>query len=168
MYMLPILFFFIFILTKIIAPYDSRFSEGKYVAVKNKKAAKLLIDKKSFYSRDVTLQKDRNKMTVAGLIFYLCLAFVIILTAVLLIIPQIPCTPFEIDAAKLYLRADTLNGKIAIVSATVLLCSEFVYTALLVFKSRKTVEEKKTRVFLCIVAALTAFCGIFAAISCFI
>ena len=46
MYMLPILFFFIFILTKIIAPYDSRFSEGKYVAVKNKKAAKLLIDKK--------------------------------------------------------------------------------------------------------------------------
>ena len=107
-------------------------------------------------------------MTVAGLIFYLCLAFVIFLTAVLLIIPQIPCTPFEIDAAKLYLRADTLNGKIAIVSATVLLCCEFVYTALLVFKSRKTVEEKKTRVFLCIVAALTAFCGIFAAISCFI
>ena len=120
MYMLPIALIFTIIFARIGTTYDSRNSRGKYITIKNKALAKLLIEKEHFLDKGkCTLQKDRNKMSIIGLIFYLCNLFIIILTLILLLLPQIPCEPFEIDATKIYLFADTINTKIRVLHTPV-------------------------------------------------
>ncbi len=143
MYMFPLLLFFSIFFARFSTTYDSRNCTGKYIVIKNCTLAKLLVEKASFFDKGkYTLQKDRNKMSVIGLIFYLCNVFVITLFGVLLLLPQIPCAPLEIDATKLYLYADTVNTKIPIVLAIILLCVEFLHILALMFRYRKEVEQK--------------------------
>lgn len=150
MYMLPIALIFTIFFARISTTYDSRNSKGKYITIKRNTLAKVLIEKECFLDRKYTLQKDRNKMAVIGLIFYLCNLSIIILTLILLILPQIPCEPFEIDATKMYLFADTINSKIPIILTMILLCAEFLYFAIMLFSNIKKVEQKwiKTLIFL--------------------
>ena len=116
MYMLPILLFFILVFARISACYDSRTSKCKYITVKNNTLAKILIEKESFFDKGkYTLKKDRNKMSIVGLSFYLCVIFIVALTLFFCLLPKIPCEPFEFDATKMYFFADTLNQKIPII-----------------------------------------------------
>ena len=79
--MLPILLFFILVFARISTCYDSRISKCKYITVKNNTLAKILIEKESFFDKGkYTLKKDRNKMSIVGLSFYLCLIFIVVLT----------------------------------------------------------------------------------------
>ena len=109
-----------------------------------------MIEKEGFFDKGkYTLKKDRNKMSVVGLTFYLCTIFIIVLTVAFLLLPEIPCEPFELDATKMYLYADTLNQKIPIILSIILLSSELVYFAVLLFQSKKEIEQKwiKTLIF---------------------
>ena len=162
MYMLPIALIFSIVFARICTTYDSRSSRGKYITIKNKTLAKLLIEKEHFLDKGkCTLQKDRNKMSIIGLIFYLCNLFIIILTLILLLLPQIPCVPFEIDATKMYLFADTINSKIPICSTMILLCSEFFYFAIMMFRYIKNVEQKWIKYLMFIVSMIiTLVCGV--------
>ena len=97
--------------------------------------AKILIEKESFFDKGkYTLKKDRNKMSIVGLSFYLCVIFIVALTLFFCLLPKIPCEPFEFDATKMYLYADTLNQKRPIILSIILLCSEFVYFAVSLFQ----------------------------------
>ena len=150
MYMLPIALIFTIIFARISTTYDSRNSRGKYITIKSDALAKVLIEKECFLDKGkYTLQKDRNKMAVIGLIFYLCNLLIVILTFILLLLPKIPCAPFEIDATKMYLFADTINSKIPIILTMMLLCAELLYFAIMLFRYIKNVEQKwiKTLVF---------------------
>ena len=143
MYMLPILLFFILVFARISTCYDSRVSKCKYITVKNNTLAKILIEKESFFDKGkYTLKKDRNKMSIVGLSFYLCVIFIVALTLFFCLLPKIPCEPFEFDATKMYLYADTLNQKIPIILSIILLCSEFVYFAVSLFRYKKEIEQK--------------------------
>lgn len=142
MYMLPILLIFTVVFARISTTFDSRNSTGKYVTIKRDVLAKVLIAKECILDRRYTLQKDRNKMSVFGLIFYLCNIFIVMLTLILLLLPKIPCMPFEIDATKIYLFADTINSKIPIILTMILLCAEFFYFAIMLFRYIKNVEVK--------------------------
>ena len=115
----------------------------------------MLIEKEHFLDKGkYTLQKDRNKMSIIGLIFYLCNLFIIILTLILLLLPQIPCVPFEIDATKMHLFADTINSKIPICFTMILLCSEFSYFAIMMFRYIKNVERKWIKCLMFIVSMI--------------
>ena len=143
MYMLPILLFFILVFARITTCYDSRISKCKYITVKNNTLAKILIEKESFFDKGkYTLKKDRNKMSIAGLSFNLCVIFIVVLTLFFCLLPKIPCEPFEFDATKMYLYADALNQKIPIILSIILLCSEFVYFAVSLFRYKKEIEQK--------------------------
>ena len=84
MYMFPLLLFFTVIFARLSTTYDSRNSKGKYIVIKNRTLAKALIEKENFYYKGRhTLQKDRNKMSVIGLAFYLCNVFVVVLFGIL-------------------------------------------------------------------------------------
>ena len=142
-YMLPILLFFILVFARISTCCDSRISKCKYITVKNNTLAKILIEKESFFDKGkYTLKKDRNKMSIVGLSFYLCLIFIVVLILFFCLLPKIPCEPFEFDATKMYLYADTLNQKIPIILSIILLCSEFVYFAVSLFRYKKEIEQK--------------------------
>ena len=161
MYMLPIALIFTIVFARICTTYDSRNSKGKYITIKNKTLVKLLIEKEHFFDKGkCTLQKDRSKMSIIGLIFYLCNLFIIILTLIFLLLPQIPCTPFEIDAPKMYLFADTINSKIPIILTMILLCVEFLYFGVKLFKYIKNVEQKWIKALIFISSIIIEFvCG---------
>ena len=143
MYMLPILLFFILVFARISTCYDSRISKCKYITVKNNTLAKILIEKESFFDKGkYTLKKDRNKMSIVGLSFYLCLIFIVVLTLFFCLLPKIPCEPFEFDATKMYLYADTLNQKIPVILSIILLCSEILYFTVSLFQYKKKIEQK--------------------------
>ncbi len=155
MYILPILLFFLLVIARISACYDSRISKGKYITVKYNRLAIILIEKEHFlYKGKPTLKKDRNKMSVAGLIFYLCVIFIVLLILIFLLLPPIPCAPFSIDATKLYLFADTLNQKLPIIFSIMLLCSEFIYFAVLLFRYKKELKQKWIKVLVCLSSLL--------------
>lgn len=161
MQMLPIAFIFTIIFARICTTYDSRSSRGKYITIKNKTLAKLLIEKEHFLDKgEYTLQKDRNKMSIIGLTFYLCNLFIIILTLILLLLPQIPCAPFEIDATKMYLFANTINSKLSIVLTMILLCAEFLYFAIMLFRCIKNVEQKWLKILIFVISIIIGLdCG---------
>lgn len=160
MYMLPIVLIFTIILAKICTTYDSRNLRGKYIIIKSNTLAKVLIEKECFLDKGkYTLQKDRNKMSVAGLIFYLCNLFIIILTVIFLFLPKISCAPFEIDVTKMYLYADTINSKIPIVFIMILLCAEFIYFAVLLFQYKKEIEQKLIKVLVSVSSLLIGRCS---------
>ncbi len=151
MYTLPILLVFLLVIARICACYDSRISKGKYITVKHDRLAKILIEKEHFlYKGKHTLKKDRNKMSVVGFIFYLCVIFLVVLLLIFLLLPPIPCTPFMMDATGLYLFADTLNQKIPIIFSIMLLCSEFIYFAVLLFRYKKELEQKWIKILVCL------------------
>ena len=151
MYILPIQIIFVLIFARICSCYDSRISKGKYVTIKNNTLAKLLIDNEHFfYKGKRTLKKDRNKLSVVGLIFYLCVVFIVVLTFIFLLLPQIPCEPFELDSTKIYLYADTLNEKIPLIFSIILMCVEIIYIAVLLFQYRNEIAQKGIRIFTCV------------------
>ena len=150
-FMLPILLFFILVFARMSTCYDSRISKCKYITVKNNTLAKILIEKESFFDKGkYTPQKDRNKMSIVGLIFYLCVIFIVALTLFFCLLPKIPCEPFEFDATKMYLYADTLNQKIPIILSIILLCSEVVYFTVSLFQYKKEIEQKWIRILVCV------------------
>lgn len=153
MYMLPIVWLFTVILARICSTYDSRNSRGKYVILKNKFLAKILIDKEGFWAKGrYTLQKDRNKMSIVGLAFYLCNLFIIVLTIVLMLLPQIPCAPFEIDTTKIYVYTDTVNTKIPVILTMILLCAEIFWLSISLFCYVKKVEQKWIKILIYVVS----------------
>ena len=77
-------------------------------------------------------------------------------------IPKIPCTPLEINATKMYLYADTLNAKIPIIFANILLCAELLYFSILLFRFRKEIEQKWIRILVYILSIV--FCLVCAAV----
>ena len=161
MYMLPILLIFTVIFARISTTYDSRNSKGKYIVVKSNTLAKVLIEKEHFLDKgNYTLQKDRNKMSIIGLMFYLCNLFIILLTSIFLVLPKIPCNPLEIDTTKMYFFADTLNSKIPIILTMLLICAEFLYFAIMLFCYIKNIEQKWIKVLTFIGSLIIALvCG---------
>ena len=151
MYMFPIQVLIVFLFARMLSCYDSRISKGKYVTINNKTLAKILIDNEHFFYRGKrTLKKDRNKLSIVGMIFYLCVVFIVVLTFVFLLLPQIPCETFELDSTKMYLYADTLNEKVPIIFSIILMCVEIIYIAVLLFRFRKEIEQKGIRIFTCV------------------
>ena len=81
---------------------------------------------------------------------YLCVVFIVVLTFIFLLLPQISCEPFELDSTKMYLYADTLNEKIPIIFSIILMCVEIIYIAVLLFQYRNEIAQKGIRIFTCV------------------
>lgn len=158
MYMFPIQVLIVLLFARIISCYDSRTSKGKYVTIKNNTLAKLLINNEHFfYKGKRTMKKDRNKLSIVGLILYLCVVFVVVLSVIFLFLPQIPCEPFELDSTKMYLYADTLNTKIPIIFSIILMCTEIIYIAVLLFQYRNEIAQKGIKIFTCVCSLFMGF-----------
>ena len=81
-------------------------------------------------------------MSIVGLCFYLCVIFIVVLTLLFCLLLKIPCEPFEFDATKMYLYADTLNQKIPMILSIILLCSEILYFTVSLFQYIQKIEQK--------------------------
>ena len=127
---------------RILAGYDSRYQNGKYLSVKNTVLSKILLDSMSIYGRTKRLKKDKNKMSICGIPFYVAAVFVLLINLVFLFITDIPIEPWGIETSKFIVYANTLNDKISSISILLLLMSIVGYIAFTIIHSTKETKQK--------------------------
>lgn len=161
MVMMYVLFLLSVIFIRIFAGYDSRKEKGKYIVIKSRILSTLLLDEMDMLEKTDRLKKDRNKMSILGLIYYLAALIILILSIVLALIPNIPCEPWAFESAKFILVADSLNDKIITVAITLLLSAVWDYLAVSIVKFTKDTKPTWLRIFIWITACLMIFVGSF-------
>ena len=100
----------------------------KYITIKNRSLAKLLIQQKSHY---VTYHKvkDRLKLNIPCLIGYIILTFILIVAGVSYAVPEIPCEPTSLPFGRRHgIILDTYNAKIPYTLACIMM---YIQTAII-------------------------------------
>ena len=149
---------------RILAGYDSRYQNGKYLSVKNTVLSKILLDSMSIYSRTKRLKKDKNKMSICGIPFYVAAVFVLLINLVFLFITDIPIEPWGIETSKFIVCANTLNDKISSISILLLLMSIVGYIAFTIIHSTKETKPKWIKVFAWTVAVIMILTAVLSSI----
>ena len=161
MVMMYVLFLLSIIFIRGFAGYDSRKKKGKYIVIKSRILSTLLLDEMVMLEKTYRLKKDRNKMSIVGLIYYLAALIVLLLSIIFAFIPAIPCEPWAFESAKFVLFADSLNDKIVTVAITLLLSAVWDYIAVSIVKMTKDTKPTWLKIFIWITACLMIL------ISCF-
>lgn len=161
MVMMYVLFLLSIIFIRGFAGYDSRKKKGKYIVIKSRILSTLLLDEMVMLEKTYRLKKDRNKMSIVGLIYYLAALIVLLLSITFAFIPAIPCEPWAFESAKFVLFADSLNDKIVTVAITLLLSAVWDYIAVSIVKMTKDTKPTWLKIFIWITACLMIL------ISCF-
>ena len=161
MVMMYVLFLLSVIFIRGFAGYDSRKKKGKYIVIKSRILSTLLLDEMVMLEKTYRLKKDRNKMSIVGLIYYLAALIVLLLSIIFAFIPAIPCEPWAFESAKFVLFADSLNDKIVTVAITLLLSAVWDYIAVSIVKMTKDTKPTWLKIFIWITACLMIL------ISCF-
>jgi hypothetical protein len=149
---------------RILAGYDSRYQNGKYLSVKNTVLSKILLDSMSIYSRTKRLKKDKNKMSICGIPFYVAAVFVLLINIVFLFITDIPIEPWGIETSKFIVYANTLNDKISSISILLLLMSIVGYIAFTIIHSTKETKPKWIKVFVWMVTVIMILTAVLSSI----
>ena len=111
-----LLFAMLLYLIRLLAGRDGRYSKAKYIVVKNKVLACVLLDNMSIYTRTKRRKSDRNKMTYLGLGLYIAAAVVLLINIVCLIIPKVYTEPWIFETDKFAIVANTLNERISAIA----------------------------------------------------
>lgn len=149
----PILFLWIctVILTRSeLSPYNKCYCCNKSVTIKNKKLSKIVIAKKTPFSGGKKCKPEKNKLSIAALVFYCAEILVFFLVITLAIWPPKYITPYEIDARMLYLYIDSLNMELAYRTVFLIIPLMFItYLAkAIVFVERTDKHKKRSLVLL--------------------
>lgn len=127
-----------------ISGYDNRYNNRKHFVLKNKEIANILLPKSCGWQRCVKRAKsDFNKITYIGVAFYILNILLILLVPVFLfLVPEIKVSPFEIDTHYLYISVDTLNQKLPVLFAFLLLAVEIMFEFIYVILQSKKQNKK--------------------------
>ncbi len=111
-----LMFLIIMSINWILIYYKTQFNPNdtnrKYINIKNRSLAKLLIQEKSDYVKYVKV-KDRLKLNIPCFIGYVIFAFIIIIAIIMYLIPEMPCEPTRLPFSKFdAIILDTYNEKI--------------------------------------------------------
>ncbi len=140
---------------RLASTYDSRIHKGKYIVIRNKTIARLFIEKCIDLGRGrQTLKKDRNKMSLFGLIIYSGILFVILLSVILLIVPKVSCEPFLVDSENEFIYTDTVNARISVCLSLSLFSLAVIHMFLCSIRAGLVIEYKWIRVLLNIFCVL--------------
>ena len=151
------------------AGYDSRCQNGKYVTLKSDFLSRVLLSRSVAVERKQRLKKDRNKMSVCGVVFYAAAGFTMLVNLFFFLVDDIPIKPWELDAGSLYIYVDTLNEKVSALLILLLFGSIAGYYMLLIFRTVKmeNVKPKWCRIFLYGIELLMAV-TVVACLGCFL
>ena len=154
MIMVYLLFAMSIFMIRILAGYDSRYQNGKYISVKNTVLSKILLGSMSIYSRTKRPKKDKNKMSIRGIPFYVAAASVLLINLVFLFIADIPIGPWGIETNKFIVYANTFNDKISAISILLLFSLVIGYIAFTIIHSMKETKPKWIKIFVWVVAVI--------------
>ena len=146
------------LLIRICAGYDSRYQKGKNFSINHRILRILLIDKMSFFERTNRPKKDRNKISLPGVILYI-FSFVVIAANIVLLcfVPEIPMDPWEIETDKFYMYVDTFNQQLSAALILVLFISALLYMVfeLTIGVKQNGVKQKWIKILIYLVFAMT-------------
>lgn len=95
---------------RFIAPYDSRYMKGKYVSIENPKLCRLLIDRTSFFENTKRLKKDKDKITILGIVLYISSIITVVLSVLsYLFVSKSKIEPWIIETEYGDISLKTLN-----------------------------------------------------------
>lgn len=162
MYMIVFILIGTLLLARDISGYDGKYNKGKYFVLQNKEIAKILLPKSSGFQRGVKRSKtDFNKMTYSGATFYICnLLLILTIPAFLFLVPEIKVSPFEINTRYLYILVDTLNQKLPVLFAFVLLTIEIIFEFINAISQSKKQNKKGMIILSSILMILIGLFGI--------
>lgn len=124
MYMFPWLLFLVLIMTRSNSTYHPHLLFKRYVIIKNKAVSKLLIGQSNpirSYARNA--KANRNKLTYAGIVFYLLALLLICFWVIMALLPDFPCESFVFEP----FEGDTLNEKLSITLGFALFFAEYAF-----------------------------------------
>ena len=155
MALIYLLFVFLILIIRVLSGYDSRYQKGKYISIKNPVLSVVLLDNESIYTRKKRLKKDKNKMAICGIPFYLGIVITLITNIIFLIIPDISIQPWVIETNKgVILYTNTLNDKISGITVLMLATLIIGYIAISMMHLTKETKPKWTKIFVWIIASL--------------
>ncbi len=163
MYMIIFIIFASLFISRVVSGYDNRYNDRKYFVIKNKGIAKLLLPKSAGWSRGANRAKANfNKMTYIGAIFYICNVLLILSIPVFLfLVPEINVSPFEIDTRYLYILVDTLNQKLPVLFALLLLAVEIIFEFINVINMVSQSKKQNKKGMIILSSILMVIIGLF-------
>ena len=146
------------------SPYNPNKPNAKYITLKNKFAARLLISKRNPWLKYVKV-KDRDKLYFPCLIGYICLALTVVFSVIVATLPPMLCTPTTLPYSRRgQFNVSTYNEKIPLSLILILNLIIFICVLGSVFVSllKKKDEPKKTGsiIFIIFVILLFTFCTV--------
>ena len=122
----------------------------KYINIKNRSLAKLLIQQKSDYVKYVKV-KDRLKLNIPCFIGYIVLVIIVIIAIIMYLIPEIPCEPTSLPFSRFNsIILDTYNAKIPYTLAFIMAFVQFdimlVSANIKMFKKEKENTTKSSKI----------------------
>ncbi len=96
----------------------------KYIIIKNRTLASVLIDNKSSYVKYVKV-KDRQKLNIPCFVFYIAFALILLITIILCLLPEMPCQPTSLPFSRHNsIVLDTYNAKVPYTLSFLLFCAQ--------------------------------------------
>ena len=94
----------------------------KYIFIKNRTLASVLINKKSSHVKYVKV-KDRQKLNIPCFVFYIFFALILLITIIFCVLPEIPCKPISLPFGRRNsIILDTYNAKVPYILSFLLFC----------------------------------------------
>ena len=157
MYMFPLFLLLIFIMARTNSTYHPPLIFKRYIIIKNNVLSKILIDQADPASgRSKNAKANRNKLTYAGIVFYILFFALVSFSVVMLFLPDIPCESFIYESKTMFLVGNTLNEKLTVLLAFTLLFAEtdfhFINTSK--YAVEKAPAKKFTKFLYCFFAVL--------------
>lgn len=122
--MFPLLLLLLPIMARTNATYHPHLIFKKHITVKNNVLAKILIDQADPVGRSKNAKANRNKLTYAGIVFYILHLILLCFSVVMMLVPDIPCQHFIYDSKAIFLNGNTLNAKLTFLFTFALLFAE--------------------------------------------
>lgn len=157
--MYPISLLLVLLFTRINAIYHVQLLCRKYVVIRRKKLARLLIGQSDPVTPKVKNAKaNRNKLTYAGIAFYGMFAVLLVLCVVFALVPDMPANSHPFQAYARLMPGSTLNVMLPSVLTWALLFGEFAFHVL--NTSKYAVKKAKAKKFIWAVYAAMFALGV--------
>lgn len=128
--------------------FNPNSTNRKYINIKNRFLAKILIQQKSDYIKYVKV-KDRLKLNIPCFIGYIIFAVIFVISIIMYLVPEMPCEPTSLPFGKFNsVILDTYNAKIPYTLALIMIFVQFDIMLLSAnIKQLKAKNENTTKAF---------------------
>ena len=142
MIMYPFYLLFVLLFIRLNTSYHPQLLFRKYRIIRSPWLGKLLISQqKPGHHQRINDAANRNKLLIAGMVFYGLFLALLLLWATLALLPDVPVTPFELHTKTLYFTGNSLRDLLPLQLTVALLCAALGFEQLNTWRITTRVSE---------------------------